>query len=117
MVVEDQLLIAMDLVEMLEQMGLAVLATVTSPQEAMALLRVDTPDLAILDVNLGDATSEPIAHQLTKMGVPFVFATGYADDGAVPAAFDDVPVVRKPYDRASLEHGLQTLLQVQSRRV
>lgn len=115
LVVEDQLLIAMDLVEMLEQMGLAVLATVTSPQEAMALLRVDTPDLAILDVNLGDATSEPIAHQLTKMGVPF--ATGYADDGAVPTAFDDVPVVRKPYDRASLARGLQTLLQVQSRRV
>lgn len=38
--------------------------------------------------------------ELARRGVPFVFATGYGEDGLVRGF--DTPVVRKPYDRASL---------------
>ncbi|PZQ47303.1 MAG: signal transduction histidine kinase [Rhodovulum sulfidophilum] len=110
LVVEDQLLIAMELEQILEDLGHEVLATATSPSEALAVLAGARPDVAILDVNLGDATSEPIAEALAGRGVPFLFATGYADGGAIPERFRSVPAVRKPYGPEDVDRGLRRLL-------
>ena len=65
------------------------------------------PDLAVLDFNLGGATSEAIAEILEARGVPFVFATGYADNVMIPARFRHVPVVRKPINGAALATNLE----------
>lgn len=99
LLLEDQLLIAMDAEAMLEEAG-AVVTTTSTLAEARRRMRDDTPDVAVLDVNIGQDTSLPIAEELARSGVPFVFATGYGEDGQV-RGFDS-PVVRKPYDRVSL---------------
>ena len=109
LIVEDQMLIALDLEQILEDAGLKVIATVTSPTEAFASLDKDLPDVAILDVNLGDGNSEPIGHALRQRGVPFIFATGYGDAG-IGDDFADIPVVRKPYSRESILTELRRLL-------
>ncbi|MEM5473031.1 HWE histidine kinase domain-containing protein [Hoeflea sp. AS60] len=111
MIVEDQMLIALELEQILEEAGLEVVATLTSPRESIAYLsNKPLPDAAILDVNLGDTTSEQIAHVLKQKGVPFMFATGYDNGNGVPAAFADVPVVRKPYSEDCILKQLDTLL-------
>jgi CheY-like chemotaxis protein len=109
LVVEDQLLIAIEVEEILTKAGFDMLATVTSPREGLQFLRERRPDIAVLDVNLGEETSEAIADALADRGIPFVFSTGYGND-AIPAQHIHVPVVRKPYTAGTLLPRLNALL-------
>ena len=105
LMVEDQLLIAMDVQTMLANEGASV-ETASSVKEALHSLSLIQPDVAILDVNLGNGSSLPLAHVLTGRGIPFVFATGYGENGLIPASLAEVPIVRKPYDIAGLTAAL-----------
>jgi light-regulated signal transduction histidine kinase (bacteriophytochrome)/CheY-like chemotaxis protein len=100
--VEDQMLIAMDVEYMLEARGITDIETATSSAMALDKLKSLTPDVAILDINLGTDTSLPVAYELLRREIPFMFATGYADGIMIPSEFAHVPVIRKPYDEVSL---------------
>jgi light-regulated signal transduction histidine kinase (bacteriophytochrome)/CheY-like chemotaxis protein len=110
LMVEDQLLIAMDVETMLTQEGAASVETASSVKEALVALTMMRPDVAILDVNLGNGSSVPVAQALRERGIPFVFATGYGETSLIPASMDDVPIVRKPYDLASLVAAMTTAM-------
>ncbi|MGM4918845.1 HWE histidine kinase domain-containing protein [Tardiphaga sp. 813_E8_N1_3] len=110
LMVEDQLLIAMDVETMLTQEGAASVETASSVKEALIALTMMRPDVAILDVNLGNGSSVPVAQALRERGIPFVFATGYGETSLIPASMDDVPIVRKPYDLASLVAAMTTAM-------
>jgi light-regulated signal transduction histidine kinase (bacteriophytochrome)/CheY-like chemotaxis protein len=113
MLLEDQMLIAMDVEGMFADRGFTAVSTVSSAAEALRLIARASPAAAVLDVNLGDGTSISVAERLTALGVPFVFATGYGEGGMIPPTFEDVPVVRKPYDADVL---LSALARVVARR-
>ncbi len=104
------MLIALDLEQILEQGGFAVAGTAGSAAEGLRLLDQLKPDAAILDVNLGEGTSEPVADALIARGIPFMFATGYGDAGAIPERFAEVRTVRKPYSADTIIQQLGTLL-------
>ena len=106
MLLEDQMLIAMDDEGMFADRGFTVISTGSSAGEAMRLIARGAPAIAVLDVNLGDGTSLGVAERLTTLGVPFVFATGYGEGGLIPPDYADVPVVRKPYDADALLSAL-----------
>lgn len=110
LLVEDQMLIAMDAEGMLADHGFTSVATASSAAEALRHIRSRPVAAAILDVNLGDSTSLPIAEVLRDKQVPFVFATGYGDGGTIPPEFAEVPVVRKPYDALALVQALSQVL-------
>ncbi|MGM5050184.1 HWE histidine kinase domain-containing protein [Tardiphaga sp. 604_B6_N1_1] len=110
LMVEDQLLIAMDVETMLTHEGAASVETASSVKEALIALAIMRPDVAILDVNLGNGSSVPVAQALCERGIPFVFATGYGETSLIPASMDDVPIVRKPYDLASLVAAMTTAM-------
>ncbi|MBM2576036.1 GAF domain-containing protein [Jannaschia sp. Os4] len=95
LVVEDNMIIALDTSDMLEDMG-ATVRMAGTVAEAMAVLEADAIGLAVLDVNLGDTNSLPVAEALAERGVPFVLVTGYGD-GEITAAYPPAPVLRKPY--------------------
>ncbi|WP_149739376.1 HWE histidine kinase domain-containing protein [Rhizobium sp. RU20A] len=109
LLVEDQMLIALDVEAMLLESGIGDVTTAASAASALSRLERIAPDVAVLDVNLGTGTSLPVAEELFRRGVPFVFATGYGETGIIPQGFGPVPIVRKPYDRDAL---LAALLQV-----
>lgn len=102
MVLEDQLVIAMDVENMLAARGAADVLTYATAAEALRGLERQLPDVAVLDVNLGSETSLPVAEELTRRGVPFAFATGYGEGSMIPPALSAVPLVRKPYDAGAL---------------
>lgn len=110
LLVEDQVLIAMDAEMMLADVGIENVVTASSSADALNRLKTFTPAIAILDINLGRDTSVPVAEELARLGIPFVFATGYDDRSIVPEGFADVPVVRKPYDASALIRALSDRL-------
>lgn len=95
LIVEDEPLVGMEIADALEQAGFTVLGPVGSNEDAMGLLAEQGCDGAVLDVNLGRETSEPLARKLAKEGVPFVTLTGYAPE-QVPAAYRDALLMTKP---------------------
>ena len=110
LIVEDEMLIALDLEQMLADRGAEKTETASSADEAIASLVDFQPHAAILDVNLGDGTSALVADELTKRGIPFTFATGYGDRSMLPERFISAPVVRKPYDAITISRQLAQLL-------
>jgi two-component SAPR family response regulator len=74
------------------------------------IIKEHRPDLAILDVNLGDHTSTPVAELLRELGVPFIFATGYGDTVMIPESMRSLPIVRKPYADATLAAAIAGML-------
>lgn len=111
LLVEDQVLIALDAESCLKELGAAQVLIAPTSQQAMRHISQARPDLAVLDINLGDHTSAPVAEVLRSLGVPFVFATGYGDTVMAPESMRSVPIVRKPYADATLAEALAVLLQ------
>lgn len=81
MIVEDEMFLAMDLENHLEDLGQDVVGVAASAAEAFALASVSAPDLALVDVNLRDGASGPrIASELArKHDMLVVFVTGSPD--------------------------------------
>ena len=112
LLVEDQALIAMDTEEALLKLGAAKVYSVPSVSAALAILTTSVPDVAVLDLNLDGETSSPLADELKKSRVPFLFATGYGDSVTIPSRFADVPVVRKPITLADLAAKVSAALTI-----
>jgi CheY-like chemotaxis protein len=96
LIVEDDALLALDLAAQLSGRGCTVVGTPSSVAAALAILDQATAfDVAVLDVNLGRETSEPIAHRLILKGTPFLVISGYAATQH-PSIFQGVPALTKP---------------------
>jgi len=111
LLVEDQLLIAMDVESMLADSGIDDIVIASSSADALNRLSSRIPDVAVLDVNLGVGTSLPVAIELSRLNVPFLFATGYGDSSMISVDFAGVPVIRKPYESTTLVTAILQLLE------
>jgi DNA-binding NtrC family response regulator len=97
LIVEDDCIVAFDMQMLLEDQGARVLGPASSIHEARALLDHSTPNLAVLDVNLNGELVFPLAEELQVRGIPFIFATAYADDDHLfPAMAKTAPRLAKP---------------------
>jgi two-component system, response regulator PdtaR len=96
LVVEDELLIAMDLEQLLRRHGWRVLGPAATVAGALRLLAGETPDVALLDVNLGGEPVTPVAEALRARGVPFVLASAYHVPAQAAAALAGAPNIGKP---------------------
>lgn len=109
LIVEDNMLIAMEAEELLRELGYAdchVCSTVRGAQEIIA----DHPiSFALLDIDLGDETSEPIAVTLRDQGTPFIFASGYDDFPELDTDLAQVPIVTKPYTGSDIAAAIADL--------
>lgn len=109
MVVEDNIIIAMDAEDMLLSMGATSVVIASNVSDALNELENNSISFALLDINLGTETSEPIAIALQEKQIPFVFATGYGDVTEVTKRFKSSPVIQKPYDKSSLANAVSKL--------
>jgi light-regulated signal transduction histidine kinase (bacteriophytochrome)/CheY-like chemotaxis protein len=110
LIVEDQLVIAMDVETVLSRYGTQYIDTAATSAEALRIVTRTAPDVAILDINLGIGTSLPVAEELTRRKIPFVFATGYGDSLIIPRSMASVPIVRKPHDEGLLVEAINVAL-------
>jgi DNA-binding response OmpR family regulator len=108
LIVEDELLIAMDLEIILQRHGWVVLGPAATVAEALRLLRTTLPSLAILDVTLRDGVVSPVAAALRDLGVPFIVSSAYERPEAVGGKVLAGAInVGKPIDESRLVAALQ----------
>ena len=109
LVVEDEMLVAMLVEDMLADLGCEVVGPVAELDEAMSLAESAAIDLALLDVNLGGKPIFPVADALKARGVPFAFASGYGEAG-LSEEHRGAAVLQKPFREADLARALNGLV-------
>ena len=108
LVVEDEPLVSAITEEWLVELGHVVVGPAANL--ASALEHAATPiDGAIVDVSLGRQSGYPVAELLEKRGVPFVFATGYGQDGLDPD-WRDRPTLMKPFEFETFRAAVERML-------
>jgi DNA-binding response OmpR family regulator len=109
LIVEDEAVVAMALEDMLLHLGCVVVGPALRLKAALELASAEPLDGAVLDINLGEDRSFPVAQILAHRNVPFLFATGYGHSGVEPP-FTEIAVLAKPYSLAALAGCLSTIL-------
>ncbi|MDH6267789.1 DNA-binding NtrC family response regulator [Rhizobium sp. SG_E_25_P2] len=106
MVLEDDVLIAMDMEDFLLGQGCEVVGPLSNVEAALE--QVDTAQLdgAVVDLNLRGELSVPVIEALKSRGVPVVVCSGYAELTGVQEMLKDVPMVPKPCDFNALSRIL-----------
>jgi two-component sensor histidine kinase len=110
LVVEDDALVAMALAQFLAEMGCRVIGPVATADEACELVKKESLDAAVLDINLSPGSSAPVARALQYRRCPFLFVTGYSTIKALPDDLRGFRVLAKPIDRRTLERAVQDLV-------
>ncbi len=109
LLVEDEAVIAFAVEDALLELGCEVVGPAFCLEDAVALASAEPIDAAILDVNLNDQRSYAVADELRRRGVPFLFATGYAE-GGLDWDRAKVDVLPKPYRKDQIAAALNRLL-------
>ena len=102
------MLVAMNIEDMLLDLGHEVAGIAGRLAPALALAGEAEIDLAMLDVNLAGEPSFPVADLLAARGIPYLFATGYGREG-IRHAYRAAPVLQKPFRALDLDRVLQHL--------
>jgi DNA-binding NarL/FixJ family response regulator len=79
LLVEDQMIVAVEVEVMLRAAGCEVVGPVGTLQAAITLAHEEALDLAVLDVNLDGEKVYQAAEELQTRGIPFILATGYGE--------------------------------------
>lgn len=108
LVVEDEMLVAMNVEDMLLDLGHEVAGLASRLSGALSLAQEASFDAAMLDVNLAGEASFPVADLLAERGIPFLFATGYGLQG-IDERYRDRPVLQKPFRAIDLAAALEAL--------
>ena len=110
LVVEDEMMIAMLVEDMLAELGCAVVGPAHALDAALELAASEVGlDVALLDVNLGGKPVFPVADALRLKGVPAIFSTGYGDAG-LRDSDKGAPVLQKPFRAGDLARALNEAL-------
>ncbi len=111
LVVEDEAQAALQIEDMLESLGCAVVGPAARVADAVALLEREPVDIAVLDLNVAGELVYPVAEVLASRQRPFFFATGFGIT-TLNAAYRNRLVLQKPYGLANLSRALLNSLTV-----
>lgn len=109
LIVEDNVIIAMEAEDVLRDLGFGDCQVAGSVRAAKAVIASAAISFAMLDVNLGNETSEEIAELLHARQIPFIFASGYGDRSFTTSRFQGVPVITKPYSERDIRSAINRL--------
>jgi CheY-like chemotaxis protein len=114
LVVEDEAITAIDLEQLLGELGYAVTGTARSAMEAITMAETGRPDLALMDIRLDQGTDgvEAAREIRDRFAVPSVFLTSHSDAATFQRAHAIEPLgfVLKPYSKPQLDAALRMAL-------
>lgn len=110
LVVDDEVFIALDLADTVEQFGASVLGPANSLAAAFKLLESYLPDVALLDINVGAEQIWPLARQLKDNGCSIIFISANVHHDELAIEFPQSAVLGKPVSDAQLQRCLRSLV-------
>lgn len=109
LVVEDEVLIAMQIEMALVDIHCAITGIANSEADAFKLLDADEPSAVLLDLNLNGQPTYAFADRLIEREIPFAFVTGYAPGSGLPDRFKSIQILAKPFSDDALAGLVSTL--------
>jgi light-regulated signal transduction histidine kinase (bacteriophytochrome)/CheY-like chemotaxis protein len=106
LVVEDNIIIGMEAEDQLLALGAAQVDLANNVAQALGFIKQHRYEFALLDVNLGNESSQPVAEVLRNNGTPYAFSTGYGEVPWAQGTKAQAPVVTKPLDSIALERAI-----------
>lgn len=106
--VEDEVLIALDVEAALLNAGVQAVTRVASSADALKTIQMNQPDVAILDIEVLDGSTAPVADLLRSKSIPFILYTGSGVEGA-QASFRGAKFIEKPACDADLVGAVRAL--------
>lgn len=114
MVVEDELVIAMNICDLLEELGYEVTEPITNYDDAKTCLKEEKPDIVLLDIQIaGDKTGIDIANHIrSNYDIPFIYLTSNSDKRTLDEAKLTQPssYLVKPFNQDDLYTSLEVAL-------
>lgn len=109
LVVEDEILVAMDIQSMLEDDGAQIVGPAHTVAHALMLATNPNVSAAILDFRLGQLTAKPVARLLKERGVPFLFYTAQGNTAPLKSEWPGVKILAKPASARELVEAVAAL--------
>jgi len=115
LLVEDHFLLALHMGEHLKLDGCRLVGPAYNLEQALDLVRGTPVDVALIDVNLGESTSYPVAEALIEKGIPFAFLSGHSKQDLEPR-YRSHMLIAKPVHPDALSKAVRELVgQIPSR--
>lgn len=114
LLVEDEVIVALDLQQRLEKMGYQVIGHATTGEEAVGLALSDKPDLILMDIKLHGKSDgiETAARIREKKKIPVIFVTAYSNDPTLKRAreIEAYGYLIKPFEDRELRAAIEIAL-------
>lgn len=106
LIVEDELLVAENISDILQHEGHTICGIADRADEALAVLKAETPDLVVCDIYIkGDKTGIELVKEIIRISsIPVIYLTAFSDQKTIQTAAATVPAayVVKPFTEKQL---------------
>ena len=113
-VVEDEIIMAETIIEMLIDLGYEVVGNASTAENGLKEIERHGPDIVLLDINLrGEKDGIWLGNQIKKtMNIPFIYLTSFADKDTILNATKSFPYgyLLKPIEKQNLFAGIEVAL-------
>ena len=109
LVVEDDYLVSLATTDLLQCLGCVVVGPAVSLATALRFARSESLDGGILDIDLAGEKVWPVADELHRRKIPFLFLSAYRPPDGAPAHISAAPHVEKPLEPIYLRRVLGDL--------
>ncbi len=118
LVIEDEMIIAANVSLQLTNLGYEVTAIIPRAEEVLPVIRVNQPDILLLDINLkGDIDGIDLAHLIQKeYKIPIIFLTANSDETHFnrAKAVNPYAFISKPFKKLDLQRAIElTIIRIQ----
>jgi CheY-like chemotaxis protein len=99
LIIEDEPIIAMDLENLVTELGHKVVATAATKDEAVAKAKSERPGLVLADINLGEGGSgiDAVNEILSSFDIPVIFITAYPEKLLTGERPEPTYLIAKPF--------------------
>lgn len=99
LIIEDEPIIAMDLENLVSELGHRVVATAATKDEAVAKAKSERPGLVLADINLGEGGSgiDAVNEILSSFDIPVIFITAYPEKLLTGERPEPTYLIAKPF--------------------
>jgi len=99
LIIEDEPIIAMDLENLVTELGHTVVAVAATKDEAVAKAHSERPGLVLADINLGEGGSgiDAVSEILSAFDIPVIFITAYPEKLLTGERPEPTYLIAKPF--------------------